>query len=449
MSANGANSLARLEAFWGSLAPDMRQRVIASARKAAERDPSQGAIAAVLETLESKVRPDNAQLKKTRLFAALDPLTGHPETDPPSRAYFSSVFTKALWAWFEAEDGFADSLPAHDARDEAWETARVSAGERLAAFLAAAEDDRKAQSRIVAMWGAGGADTARLAATLLTHSPELTDALKEVPDEIEDFDADLCSHVRDVYEGLSERAPDAGLWFLMMVMNRLKKTAQIFRAVEKIGRRSDDQLISKTDLAAIGDAVLKDAEFHATRFRRPPETMQDAEDAIAGLAAFVTVTVGMTREFGIRKDGQWGKTLFSLRAKASADLEKALSGTQKALNAVLPEPRKGRGGVLQPVPVASEEAIERCEAQLRFVGGAGDWASQAAIGSVHKKAEDAAVSALEECGGHLINVLQHSEGETQQLASAGLDVIARLQEALGQTESASLTRRRNAAALAA
>ena len=35
------------------------------------------------------------------------------------------------------------------------------------------------------------------------------------------------------------------------------------------------------------------------------------------------------------------------------------------------------------------------------------------------------------------------------LEAAGLDVIARLQEALGQVESASLTRRRNAAAMAA
>lgn len=446
-----AKNLEKLGEFWSALAPEMRQRVLSSAKAAAARDPAQAGIARLLETLDAGTTPDEGIRQRNRLFAPLDPLTGNPETDPPSRAYFSPGFLTALWAWFtDAEQSrFASNIPAANAPSEDWQAIRVEAGEALKAFLETASGDRKMESRIVTMWGAGGRETAELAATLLIHDTVLKDALRGIPEEITDFDPELCTHVRDVYDDLSERAPDAGVWMLLLLMTRLTKTAQIFRAVEKIGRRSDDQLISKTDLAAVGDAVLKDAEFYATRFRRAPASIEDADEAVAGLASFVTVTVGMTREFGIRKDGQWGKTLFALRAQASSDLEKLVSGTKKALDAALPEPKKGKGGILIPVKCPDEAVIVRAEAQLRFLGGAGDWASQAAIGSVQKKAEDAAIDALEECCGHLINVLQHSDGETQQLASAGLDVIARLQGALGQDESASLTRRRNAAAMAA
>lgn len=451
MTSLTAKNIEKLGAFWSSLSPEMRQRVLASANAAAGRDPSQAGVAKLLEKLDALAAPDEGTLQRKRLFAPLDPLTGNPETDPPSRAYFSPGFLSGLWAWFDdaEQSGFSDTFPASGAPTEDWQAIRVRAGEALKAFLESARDDRKLESRIVTMWGAGGRETADLAATLLIHDTVLKDALRDVPDEVTDFDPELCTHVRDVYDDVSERAPDAGVWMLLLLMTRLSKTAQIFRAVEKIGRRSDDQLISKTDLAVVGDAVLKDAEFYATRFRRAPTSIEEANEAVAGLASFVTVTVGMTREFGIRKDGQWGKTLFALRAQASADLEKLMSGTQKALNAALPEPRKGKGGVYVPVPCTEEAIILRAEAQLRFLGGAGEWAAQAAIGSVQKKAEDAAVAALEECCGHLINVLQHSDGETQRLASAGLDVIARLQEALGQVESASLTRRRNAAAMAA
>lgn len=451
MTAMNAKNLEKLSAFWGSLAPEMRQRVLASARRAADRDPAQSGVASLLAKLDTLVSPGDDGLKRKRLFAPLEPLTGNPETDPPSRAYFSVRFLDALWGWLgDAEQsGFTDELPDPTAASEDWQEIRAKAGECLADFLEAANGDRKRESRIVTLWGAGGAQTAANAATLLVHDAVLKEAFAGLPREIDDFDPDLCTNVRDIYEDVTEAAPDAGVWMLLLLMTRLKKTAQIFRAVEKIGRRSDDQLISKTDLAAVGDAVLKDAEFHATRFRRAPETVAEADDAVDGLASFVTVTVGMTREFGIRKDGQWGKTLFALRAQASSDLEKHLNGTQKALMAALPEPRKGKGGILQPVAPPDESVVARCEAQLRFLGGSREWATQAATGSVQKKAEDAAVNALEECCGQLINVLQHSEGETQELASAGLDVIARLQDALGQSESASLTRRRNAAAMAA
>lgn len=446
-----ASHIEKLGLFWSTLAPDTRQRVLNAARSAAKSDPAQVNLAGLLDHLEQHLPRDEATIKRERFFVPLAPLTGNPEDDPPSRAYFSPAFKAALWRWLESEmtPAFVDSLPEPDADESEWNDVRIAAGRRLIAFVDAASEDRKQESRIVSLWGAGGAETVKQAATLLIYHAELMDALADFPKEVTDFDPELCIFVRDAYEDLTERVPEAGVWLLLLVMTRLTKTAQIFRAVSKIGRRDDDQMVSKTDLAAVGDAVLKDAEFYATRVRRLPETIEDAEVAVSGLAAFVTVTVGMTREFGIRKDGRWGKTLFSLRAQVSSDLEKQIAATQKSLEAALPLPKKGKRGVMVPIPTASEAIIARSAAQLHFLGGAGDWAAQAAIGSVHKKAEDAAIHALEECSGHLINLLQHSNGDTQALASSGLDVIARLQDALGQSESASLTRRRNAAAMVA
>ncbi|MEE2567316.1 hypothetical protein [Hyphobacterium marinum] len=430
----------------------MREKLVAAAAAAAQADARQQGLHDILAGLEAGLAPAD-QVARSRFFEPLAILTGDPAQVPPSRAYFTPHFLDRIWSWFEDQLGEEfiawaiadDNLAWHDS----WTQRRKQAAQALSDFLDVSANDRKAEARLAALWGAGGAERARDIATLLRSSGEITAALKPFPDEIRDLTPELCTELRDGYERFGDDAPDAGLWLLLIILARLKKTAQIFRAIEKIGRRGDDLLVSKTDLATVGDAVFKDAEHFAALFKHAPDTLDDARVAVDGLANYVSITVGMTREFGIRKDGRWGKQLFGLRSQVSSDLEKIFASVPKALGKAVPEPRKGKGGIMTPVEIAPETVIEQAEARLHFVAGAHEWASQAAVASIHKKTEEAATTLLDDCSSALINLVQHSEGEEQALASQGLDVVARLFEAAGQDENASLIRRRSAAALAA
>jgi hypothetical protein len=59
-----------------------------------------------------------------------------------------------------------------------------------------------------------------------------------------------------------------------------------------------------------------DAEHHLTGFATPPQTVRAGRGVPRrALTDFAAVTVGMTREIGIRKDGAWGQKLFELRSR--------------------------------------------------------------------------------------------------------------------------------------
>jgi hypothetical protein len=442
----------RLLTFWSSLPTGIRNQLLTVSQAAASADPSSQQLYEILSGLEGEAEQDS-RLAHSRFYFPMENLIGDPAIDPPSRAYFTPQFLDSLWNWFDEASGgtFAKEASADDslAWSDSWTQRRETYGNKLSDFIKAAEGDRKAESRLVAMWGAGGSERANDAAILLIHGAALARAAKDFPDEISDLNPDLCTRLRDAHEAFSESAAEAGLWLLLIVMARLKKTAQIFRAIEKIGRRGDDLLVSKTDLATVGDAVFSDAEHYAARLKQIPESMDAARSAADGLAHYTSITVGMTREFGIRKDGRWGKQLFGLRSQVSTDLEKIFSSVDKALSKALPEPRKGHRGALVPQELPDETIIESACAKLYFVASAGEWATQAAVGSIQKKTEELAIATIDECFSALITLVQHTQGDEQVLASKGLEVIARLTEAVGQDENAALIRRRSAAALAA
>tara|TARA_R110002072_G_scaffold3395_1_gene24873 strand:- start:2188 stop:3540 length:1353 start_codon:yes stop_codon:yes gene_type:complete len=442
----------RLRVFWAGLSPEIRSKLLSAAKAGAALDPASKSLFETLTELNAGEGSDDAEARR-RFFEPMSALIGDPEVDPPSRAYFTAQFVQSLWGWLDeqsdgqfARDAQSDTNPAWDA---SWAVRRREAGEAVRAFVDSAATDRKSEGRIIAMWGASGLDSARDASTLLLHGSALQKPLSSFPEKIVDLDPDLCTQLRDAYEKLVEDAPEAALWLLLLVLARLSKPAQIFRAIEKIGRRGDDLLVSKTDLATVGDAVFKDAEHFAARLKHAPQTLDDAKVCVDGLAHYTSITVGMTREFGIRKDGRWGKQLFGLRSQVSTDLEKIFATVPKILDKALPVPRKGKGGVFVPVEPEADTIIQSAAAHLHFVAGAHEWATQAAVGSIQKKTEELATSALDDCSGSLINIAQHSDGENQDLALQGLEVVAKLTEAAGQVESASLIRRRSAAALAA
>ncbi|TGY89974.1 hypothetical protein E5163_02240 [Marinicauda algicola] len=410
----------------------------------------------LLARLLSFCRLDPEEAARTRFFAPLAPLSGDPADTRPSLAYAPPAVLEALWRWIDEtlDREAAETARRAAARFETSESGeldclRVRVAERILAELDRLDEDPKAEKRLRQFLGVRDFKAVRDIAVILRAAPVLRRALDGLPSAIEEISDAVSADLRDRYERAAEEDPDAGAWFLYFVMARLTKPWRILRTFERIGKRGDDLLLSRTDMAGIGDALLLDAEHHLSGFEKSPASPAEARAAAAALAEFATVTVGMTREIGIRKDGAWGQKLVALRTRAAAQMERIHARARKVFDPVLAPPRAGRAARLNPVPASGMAEFEEAVALALFLKATAADASRAAVGGAHQELLNDLKTELDELGGHLLRQLRDEDGEHAEAARTRLEDVARLLTALGETDSANILLRRTAAAKAA
>lgn len=429
------SQLKSLSSLWEGLPEKIRQQLLVAAG-------NQGRLAETLKSLEkNRNQTAGKDADPSRLFSLFADVTGQV-SDPPSH----SRFTPEILDQFVTEADLS-SLPAPNefAGPDAMQAWKHEAALRLRGLIDRAEADKKLKARLTAAFGAGFALLIEDAACLLSHDAQLSAALKPFDPVITDLTPELATRARDSYDDICSEAPEASLWFLKILTARLTRTAQIFRVVEKIGLKSDDALVSKTDLADVGDLVLANADFYAGQFNKSPATIEEADAAGHALEQFVKVSVGMTREFGIRKDGRWGKTLFAIRAKASTALEEFFKKVETDFPRALPHVSKGSRGLAKPGSLPKEDIILKTEAQLRLLAVATQWSSQAAVGSSQKHAADAVRQEMDDTVRAFLEILRAAEGEDVEKATAALDICVRYMHAFNDDENADLIQRRSVA----
>ena len=426
---------------------------MATARAMPADDPAAGKLVGIITELEESTRTAAGDLAKPYLLAPLRPLVAERDTVPPSRFRFTPEDVSKIWGWLGrriAQDLVerAKKCKKPDS-DPIWYEFRREAAEALRVALVNAERVPKDMTALMKRFGNEGKAMLHDAMVLLGASEEIDEAMAEIPPVIEDLDEDLCYQLKNTHEELVKEHPDAAVWVLLLTMGRLEYPWQIFRVVAKIGNREDDLVVSKTEVAAVGDAVLGDAGYYAARLKQPPQTMEEARVCFETFDRFVAYSTGMTTEFGIRKDGRWGRSLFGLRAEASTNAEKIFNKVSLALDAGLPEPRRGRSGRIIPAQLPSEAAIDKAEGLLFFMAQSRKHATAAAIASTQKRTADQMEKRLEEAGAMLVDLVASSEGQNRTAAQEGLEITARLMEAANRSDLADLLRRRGSAAAAA
>lgn len=441
-----ADKAQKLRLLLDSLPAEMAERLCSVARRG---DPALG-------RLLDYCRTDPETAARRRFFAPLAPLSGDPEHVRPSRAYTPDAMLASLWSWIseELDPDAAEAARAAVADFESDPTEGRLDPDRqrvAAAILAALEgldDDPKAEKRLRRRLEVSDFQSVRDAAVLLRVGPVLRASLYEAPAHIEDMSDALGAMIRDRYEEAIEADPDAGVWFLFLIMARLERPWRMLRVFERIARREDDFLLSRTDMSVIGDALLTDAEHLLTGFSSSPRTIAEADAAVAALAEFAAVTVGITREIGIRKDGAWGQRLFALRSQASDQMARIHEVARNAIKTALPEtnPRARR----KTPPVPGEPSFEEAEALAHFLISTKDDAGRAAVGSAHAAVLQDVRAELENAGQMVLEIARSSsDGIERAEAAERVAHIARLMKAIGETESASVILRRAAAAQAA
>lgn len=438
--------------LWRSMPPGMRTSLYGSAQAAAAVDAGAQSLLDVFDELEAVMGEPAGDLAKAYLFAPLQPLTAEPHTVPPSKYRFSPDDLSKVWGWLGRQVAKELVERARKCRkpgnDPVWYDFRREAAGALADAVAAAERVPKELMALDKRFGPDCRSMLHDAIVLLKSSERIDAAMAKFPDVVDNLDPEMCEDLRAQHEALLEEAPESAVWILLLVMGRLTSPWQIFRVVEKIGRRGDDLVVSKTELAAIGDTVLADTGYFAAKLKQSPGNMEEAEAYIEVFERYVGYSTGMVQEFGIRKDGRWGRSLFGLRAEASAHIEKVMEKVPSALDAGLPEPRRGKSGRVIPGQLPPTPAVDRAIALLHFLHRARDHANAAAVASCQKRIYEQAENRMQEAGKMLVDLVANSEGASRLSAEEGLAIAADLLEAAGSTEAAGLLRRRGIAAAA-
>jgi hypothetical protein len=441
---------AKLEVLWRRMPDAMRTALRASAAASAGGDPASAALVEVFDELTKACREPAGDKAKGYLFEPLRLLIGDPDDVAPTRARFTAKGVATLWAWLAKDVAPKLVAEAKDCREpathEIWHDFRLRLGEALDKALAKADRVPKDMTALTKRFDKGGREWLGDAAVLMRRSRELEEALVGVSESVEDLSENLVDNIHKRYEAMTEEAPNGALWLLIVLLARLESPWQIFRMIERIGKRGDDLVVSKTDIAVLGDSVLADTGFYASRLKMPPANLDEARDVLGTLERYVSYSTGMTREFGIRKDGRWGRSLFSLRAEASSNLEKIFEKASPFMKSGLPEPIKGRNGRVIPAQPPEDAAVDRCEAMLFLLAGSREYADAAAVGSLRKKIHEDCLQRLEEAGAALVDLVADSEGQARTTSETGLEITARLMDAAGESDSASVLRRRGAAA---
>lgn len=440
------DKLGRVQALLASLPGDMADRLCAAANQG---DPALG-------QLMTLCRDGADAVARRRIFQPLEPVSGDPETDRPSRAYTPVVLLEAIWAWL-ADTVAPDMVEEVKARVSdlgrpaepgELDPIRTQLADTLLSAVGTAEADPKQAKKLRMRLGVEDLESVRNTAVLLRSSPVVRKALEGLPEHIPELTDALSANIRDRYEAASDGDPDAAVWLLFLLMARMDRPWRILRVFERIARREDDLLVSQTDMAGIGDALLLDAEHELKSFARPPETPDHAQHAVNGLKSFAAITVGMTREIGIRKDGDWGKHLFDLRGKASDQMTRIHEAARDAFWKATPEGGGLKRRISTP-PKPEEPDFVKAQALGFFLIAAKDDAGRAAVGSAHSEVIADIRERLEAVGQEQLATLRSASPEEAESVQERLRDIALLMEAVGEHEAASVLLRRVAAARAA
>lgn len=446
------NQRAKLETLWKSMPDHMRAALQASARAAAAGDPASERLVEVFSELEESFSEPAGDKARAYLFAPLRPLTAEPDKAMPSQSRFTPEEISKIWGWMGRRLCRDVLETARECRkpetDPVWHEFRRAAAEKLDEALGSADRVPKDMTALVKRFGQEGRDMLADAVVLLKSSEELDAAMRQIPPCVNEFDEDFAHKVKKIHEQLVETVPEAAVWMLIMTMGRLNKPWQIFRAIEKIGRRNDDLVVSKTELAAVGDAFLADTGSLAGRLANPPASLDEAKAMWTVFDKYVAFATGITAEFGIRKDGRWGQSLFALRAEASTNVERILQKVPLALDSGLPEPRRGRSGRIIPAQLPNDAAVDRAEGLIFFLNASREHATAAAIASTQKRIMEDVTKRMQDAGDMLVDLVADSGGQNRETARDGLAITARLMDAADLDEASSTLRRRGAAAAA-
>ncbi|MEL7028670.1 MAG: hypothetical protein AAGL49_05530 [Pseudomonadota bacterium] len=372
-----------------------------------------------------------------------------------------------LWAWLQ-DDLIPDEVQALskklvravlDGDQEARRIALADLHRRSAVILAEelerADKDRGARRAAAMRFGdARALDDVREIAAVIEFAPEIAKVQADFPRPVDRVHDEDLTKIKGHYQTFVDHMPHLAPYLFLIVMGRMKRPWELLGVVGRISHAEDDRLISaSSDMGAIGERLLGDAERIAEIFRQESNADTPVETVLRELEQFTDLVQGLVRELGVRRDGPWGQRIFAARQVASDAMERRLELALKAIRAAMPVRRAGEVGVFTSRPDLEADLDKTVFASAvdgaRFISEARYYARQAAFAAAHADISERAVKEVQDYSAAIIQELRAAEPQSREAAQPLADAVADMIAHLDSPENADVFRRRSAAAEAA
>jgi hypothetical protein len=339
-----------------------------------------------------------------------------------SRAYVSEI--KTLLLSFRADEARTRAI-------EFWTEASKAMRDALATERGRKQVESILKDRLAV------ADATEMA-LLLGVGEHILALQDKLPKPVPVFTENLVEAANAAYIRLVECAPDAAPYAVVIAMNRLARRWEGLRLAVKISGKTQDTLISSTDVGLVGEILFGDLDSFSRAVRDARHPRFDADALIENVANFAELSSAIVKEMELRRDGRWGQRLLKDRAEIAAVMDGFMARLPKEVTTALPTKKPAR-------PVDPEK-IERALRYASLVAGCKPFAAAASFAASLKNAQDEAATHLRSYADEALWDLRSAEGTQRQIREDQFALVIELTSILCGEEEAELLRRRNRAA---
>jgi len=364
-----------------------------------------------------------------------------------------------VWSWIEkllpaSSTAYTAEINAHilaQRADDALARASAFWPESAGALRIAIARDRKA-ARLALGSDAALADAEEMA-LLLAAASQIVEIQDLLPRQVPQLSEEMLWSLRSIHDRLVETLPDAAPYVAVVALNRLARPWEALKLAQLVSRRSEDTLISNTDMGLVGDLLFADIEYHGAVVRNARHPMFDVEALIEHLARFTEMSSSIVKEIDIRRDGKWGKRLLKDRAAVAETMEGFMERAPKEVVAVMPVQKSGSfGGGPKIADLSKPVDAEKAERGLRYarlIVGCAPYAATGSFAAAQKDALDEASQHLRAYNEDLVREMRGADPARRAVIEHQFELAAQLTALFFSAEEAELLRRRAKAALAA
>ena len=288
--------------------------------------------------------------------------------------------------------------------------------------------------------------------SLLARAEEIEDFFDGWPEEIKDLDDTHLIPLREFNDHLIADSPEITPYLLFLVKARLQHSYQVFRAVEKVTRHSNDRIMLNTELKLVGDALLDENDVCLEAISWEAGKACDAGSMVAALKHFIELTQGWSSEFDIDPAGAWGKRLAGQRARCARLWDSYMKRIGKMIDQVMPRKRgtaTGRKTMPDLSRVIEPHEIALAENAINLLHEVQGFASQGGFQFTKDKTVQLLESRLEEQKDDLLALFGQKDEADPDRVSAHFSVLVSMTRAFLGEEDANVLMRRGAVAMAA
>lgn len=260
--------------------------------------------------------------------------------------------------------------------------------------------------------------------------------------------------LREIYDTLLQSDPDAAPYVTVITMSRLAKPWEALRLPLMISRKTQDTLISSTDMGMAGELLFHDLEEYAFQIRavRPPHF--DVDILLRTLLRFTELSSAVVKEIEIRRDGRWGQNLLKDRVLVGEAMDAMMEKAPKEILGALPMHKSGSYGGGPRVPNIEHlpdhaDKVERALRYAKLLVGCRHLAARASFGATHKDAADEVERELRVYNDDIVKLVRDTDEARRAKAEPFFHAAVNLTAILFSEEEADFLRRRARASMAA